>query len=101
MISRFLYLKLFTTSTSLYKDELYIKVKKSIYYDFSSNLYQLVSFKLFLNRISKVTYLSQLRRACVVTGRTRAIDTDLSFSRFTMKRKIICGNITGFKKSSW
>jgi ribosomal protein S14 len=100
MTSRYCYLRSLKFPLSLYKNEVHLKLKKTIYFDFNNGTDNSISFKLFLLQISTSAYQTKIRRRCVITGRSRAIDRESSFSRFFFKSRTVAGNLTGFKKSS-
>jgi len=101
MTSRYCYLRSLNSPTRLYKNELYSKLKKSLYFDFNNSVDNSVSFKFFLIKVSSSIYQTKIRRRCIITGRSRAIDSESSFSRFILKTRTVSGSLTGFKKSSW
>ena len=100
MTSRYCYLRSLSVPSFLYKKELNLKLKKSLFYDFNNCVQSKISFKLFIALSSKEIYKTKLKRRCIVTGRSRAIDNESCFSRFVVKKKIISGDFTGYKKSS-
>lgn len=100
MTSRYCYLRSLSPSFQFYKIELISKLNKSIFFDFSNSILNHISFKFFLLHISNTIHQTQIRRRCVITGRSRSVDSNTSFSRFVIKRRIVTGSLTGFKKSS-
>lgn len=101
MASRYSYLRSLKHPISLYKKEINFKMKKALFFDFNSSINLDIPFKFSLAITSISTYKSNIRRRCIRTGRSRAIDNECSFSRFVIKSRTVTGSLTGYKKSSW
>lgn len=101
MASKYLNLRTLRKPVAFVKKELLQKLVKVTYLDFHNSVDYSISFRLYLlNRTCNV-YKTQIRRACVITGRTASVDSSFSFSRFMIKSRVVTGSVTGFKKSSW
>src|SRR3989338_188178 len=101
MASRSLNLRNLRKPVLFFNKELIQKITKVTFLDFNNCTDYSVSFKLrLLNRVGSF-YKTQIRRACVLTGRTTSVDSRFSFSRFVIKSRIVTGCLTGFKKSYW
>jgi ribosomal protein S14 len=101
MSSRSINLRNLRKPVAFFKKELLQKLVKIIYFDFNNSITYSVSFRLYLLNRKRNIYKTQIRRACVLTGRTTSVDSSFSFSRFVLKSRVVTGNLTGFKKSSW
>jgi ribosomal protein S14 len=99
MASRYLVLKSIKPRLVASSYEMSHKIKKSIYFDFHKSNNKL-SFSLHLVLVSKPRNFTRVRNICVITGKIRSTDRKLSFSRSTLKQRVVSGLVNGFLKSS-
>jgi ribosomal protein S14 len=101
MSSKYLNLRNLRKPIAFLKKELIHRLVKVTYLDFNNSIEYSISFRLYLLNRVRNSYKTQIRRACVLTGRTTSVDSNFSFSRFVLKSRVVTGGLTGFKKSSW
>lgn len=101
MASRFFFIRNLKRPIFFYNMELESKMCKSLYFDFSQSRSIFIRFKLHLNLSLKSSLKTKIRPYCICTGKSRSVDKDFSFSRFSIKSTITKGSVTGYKKSSW
>lgn len=101
MVSRHLSLRLLKSPNHFFNKEFPSRLRKSLYLDFYKSNSLLLSFRLHLLSFSTWSSITKIRISCVCTGRTHAVYSKVSLSRFFFKKRLVQGLITGFKKSSW
>ena len=85
----------------LYNTEFFVKIKTSLFLDFSTSVDSSRAFKLHLLYSSQCHNKTKIRRGCITTGQSRSVCNTFSFSRFSLKHRAVQGLVTGLKKASW